>query len=424
MQTHIDTCTIVREGEEFAASRFSVDIPFEHTCHEEAVRMVFTEMMRAGCGTLSREALQDALGVLGVQMGVSNSGSILTFHFDARNDVLKKALPLYKTFISAPTFQAKELTRVKEYLKNTLALAREDAKGRAHDTFVNTAVSVRDWRFSYEIDEYIQAVGKVTRGDLLRLHKTLFAQQWKHTCAGSTPSCALITKALAASSPKVSHAIACVATEVSVLEKSVISLIDIPAKQNIEFSIGGLLPITFDHPDTPALTLGINVLGMYGGFTGRLMSTVREKEGLTYGIYGRLEDISRYDEGYWRIATFFNTKDTLRGIESTLREVRTLVHTGITEDELTRFKTIMHTRRVLEQDSLLRTLGSAHARHMGDIDDERYAAYIARIDALTVPEVNDALVRHLGGKPIIVSGAGPISTVKQEILKTFENTVI
>ncbi len=424
MVKHMNTRAILREGEEFAASRFSVDIPLEHTCREEAVRMVFIEMMRAGCGTLSREGFQDTLYTLGAQMGVSGSGSMLTFHFEARNDVLGKALSLYKTFITTPTFEAKELTRVKEYLKNTLALAREDAKGRAHDAFINTAVSTRDWRFSYEIDEYILALAKVTREDLRRLHAAIFSKQWMHTCGGSAQSCARIEKTLASCGARHTSPTECVTTAVSTLEKTFISLIDIPAKQNIEFSIGGTLPITFDHPDTPALTLGINVLGMYGGFTGRLMSTVREKEGLTYGIYSRLEDISRYDEGYWRVMTFFNTKDTLRGIESTLREVRALVHKGITLDELTRFKTIMRTRRVLEQDSLLRLLGSAHARHTADIDDERYAAYVACIDALTVEMVNDALVRHLGGKSIIISGAGPVSTVKTEILKTFENTVI
>lgn len=424
MQTHIDTRTVVREREQFVASRFSVDILLEHTCHEEAVRMVFTEMMRAGCGPLSREEFQNTLYTLGAQMGVSAFGSMLTFHLETRNEVLRKALLLYKTFITTPSFSARELLRVKEYLKNTLALTREDAKGRAHDAFVNTAVSVRDWRFSYDIDEYIQAVGKVTHGDLLRLHKAIFEQSWKHTVGGSTSSCVLVTKTLASCGMKITKPVECIASAVSMLEETAISLIDIPAKQNIEFSIGGMLPITFDHPDTPALTLGINVLGMYSGFTGRLMSTVREKEGLTYGIYCRIEDINHYDEGYWRIMTFFNTKDVLRGIESTLREVRTLVDKGITDDELIRFKTIMRTKRILEQDSLLRTLGSEHARHTGEISDEQYSEYIKRIDELTRKEVNDVLMRHLGGKHLVISGAGPVSAHKQDILRTFGNTVI
>lgn len=424
MQTYIDTRTVVREEAEFVASRFSVDIPEEHTCHEEAVRMVFTEIMRAGCGTLSREAFQDALHTLGAQMGVSDAGSLLTFNLEARTEVIKKALPLYKSFITTPAFHARELMRVKEYLKNILALAHEDAKGRAHDAFVNTAVDIRDWRFSFEIDEYIKAVGNVTRADLLKIHKAVFAHPWKHTVGGTETTCALVVKSIASYAPKQIHTEECVTTAVRTLESTSLTLTDIPAKQNIEFSIGGTLPITFEHPDTPALTLGMNVLGMYGGFAGRLMSTVREKEGLTYTTYSRLEDITRYDEGYWRIMTFFNPKDTMRGIASTLREVRSLAHKGITADELSRFKTIMRTRRILEQDSLLQTLGSAHARHTANIDDALYATYIAHIDALTLTEVNDALKRHLVGQPVVLSAAGPVSALKSEIAKTFENTVI
>ena len=77
-----------------------------------------------------------------------------------------------------------------------------------------------------------------------------------------------------------------------------LALRSIPSRQNIDFSIGAPLPITMHHPDYAPLLFGITVLGKWGGFTGRLMSTVREKEGLTYGIYAGTETFFNDEQGY------------------------------------------------------------------------------------------------------------------------------
>ena len=56
-------------------------------------------------------------------------------------------------------------------------------------------------------------------------------------------------------------------------------------KPSVSVIIGQPTGLRYKDPDALALRVGTAVLG--SGFTGRLMGTVRDKEGLTYNISAR-----------------------------------------------------------------------------------------------------------------------------------------
>ncbi len=58
----------------------------------------------------------------------------------------------------------------------------------------------------------------------------------------------------------------------------------------------------YSDPDNLPLRVGTAILGR--GFTGRLMSTVRDKEGLTYNIGASMGDDSIVD-GVWEVSASF-----------------------------------------------------------------------------------------------------------------------
>jgi predicted Zn-dependent peptidase len=160
---------------------------------------------------------------------------------------------------------------------------------------------------------------------------------------------------------------------------------------------------------------GITVLGKWSGFAGRLMSTVREQEGLTYGIYAKTESFMNEEQGYWRVMTFFSPKDAARGLTSTFREIKKIYEHGITKDELATFKQILHTGQVLKNDSTSSLLGELHAYHLQKFSLEEIEEHKKRLLSVTLSEVNAALKRYLDPATLTVSGAGPISSVKKEL---------
>lgn len=420
--TMVPYARILREHELFVTSVSSVHVEAPHTVTEEALRAVYALMIQSGSKGYSREEFMHAKNLLGMHLTVVTDDAYITFQLQARNEVLGKALSLFKTMLVTPTWNTAELKRVKEYLTNQLILSKEDARGRAHEHFVNEFVHENDWRYSFDTDAFIKAIAGVQVKHLVNLHAKVFESTWITTSGGPSASCKKVEQMLNSLSVKSPKSPQGTPYNILVHDNTILRFEDIPHKQNIEFSIGGALPFVTTNSAYPAFVFGMSVLAIYGGFTGRLMSTVREKEGLTYMIYGRIEDMTPQEQGYWRIATFFSPKDTERGIASTLHQINLMRTKGITEDELIRFKAILTTRYTLAKDSLLRSVSDMQGRRVSGISEETHADILKKIQTLTVSEVNSVMKQYLTTEALVISGAGPISGIRANLEKKFGNT--
>ena len=89
--------------------------------------------------------------------------------------------------------------------------------------------------------------------------------------------------------------------------------------------------LRYKDPDGLALHVGTAILG--SGFTGRLMGSVRDKEGLTYAISAAVSDDSLVD-GSWDISASFAPALLKKGIAATQREFDKWWRDGVTEQEL------------------------------------------------------------------------------------------
>lgn len=417
MKKELDGVHIIRNKERIASLLLTVTAHTKNSVREQALRCVYTEILLSGAGAYSREAWQDALGTLGATISISQDDGNINFSLQCLDTALPKTLKLFEVLFQDPHFAESELTRIKVLITNMLHQAKEDARGHALRTFIQNTITAADRRSEFSLTDFSRAVDTVTIAALSEFHRTLWNYDWLYTVGGSDTSVAHCKKSITQlqtlhTSEPVSTYQICKPIQT---EKVIVSLHDIPSKQNIEFSIGASIPMTRAAADYPAFVFGMSVLGIYGGFTGRLMSTVREKEGLTYGIYGRTELVTTHEEGVWRIMTFFNPKDAPRGIASTLREIALMHKKGITEDELTRFKNILHTRFTLTEDSLLKKIAEAHGLRVIGVTEEAYAEFKKSIQRLTCEEVNRVMKKYLDPKRLIISGAGPIASVAKEL---------
>ena len=89
-------------------------------------------------------------------------------------------------------------------------------------------------------------------------------------------------------------------------------------KTSISVLLGQATGLRYQDADTVALRVGTAILG--SGFTGRLMSTVRDKEGLTYGIGAGVSE-DTFVDGAWSINAAFAPALVEKGIVSTRREL-------------------------------------------------------------------------------------------------------
>lgn len=419
MSEMLQGTSVVRPGERIATLLLSVRAHTPQDPFQQAIRLMYAEVIQSGAGKLNKDAWQDALGDLGSFIRVSIDDGDIDLAVRSVDTSLKKTLALVAMLFSEPRFDIDEVECTRRNLINRLELAKEDARAASDQMFSEAIFSRKDRRSAYSIPSLIKEVAKVTVQDLRTLHTSLWSYPWIYTSGGGSESVATIDASVSAIWKKgvklVVEAPVYVPPPLRPLPEKRVLLRDIPNKQNIEFSMGAPLPLTRTDDTYPAFVFGMNVLGIPGGFTGRLMSTVREKEGLTYGIYGRVEEVTVMEQGVWRISTFFSPKDALKGLASTIREVHAMHTKGITEDELRRFKVILGTRYALINDSLLKQVAESHGLKKVGVTSAAYEEYKHRMQSMTVREVNNAMDLFLDPRNIVISGAGPIAGVRKEL---------
>jgi zinc protease len=184
-----------------------------------------------------------------------------------------------------------------------------------------------------------------------------------------------------------------------------------PDKPSVSVVMGQTSGLQYRDPDYQALRVGTSIFG--GGFAARLMSTVRNEEGLTYGIYSSL-DHDTFTDGDWSIEATFAPQNLEQGLASTKRQLAKWVEQGVTDQELADKKgDIVGTFKV----ALATTDGMAtallNAVHRG-YEVTWLDEYPKRIQALTKDDVNRAIKKYVKPGSLYLIKAGTVPGASQK----------
>jgi len=418
---HHSLATIVAPTSDVVVGHISIDIHTERTVADQAIALMYPDALLSGAGTYDRAKFLSAINLLGASIDIDTAQDVVHLTVKSTSDRFPKLMKLVEVMLSQPSFDSKELRRVRSTTVNELHEEQENSKVIAHDRLRNQFFGEHDRRYTHGIPETIEAVQAAKKRQLQSYHARVHAAHWTCSIAGPQSCIDAFTRTLGRlkRSPE---PIDRPSTHTQHEPSAGIVLADIPSRQNIDFSIGAPIPFTLHHADYVPLGFAIAVLAKWGGFTGRLMSTVREKEGLTYGIYGKLEGFTGTEQGYWRIMTFFAPEKSIQGLTSTFREITALYKSGISEAELERFKRILGTGQTLIQDSIFSQLRDLHTYHFQGFTVEEMWEHKARIDQLSRDEVNQAINTYLDPSTLTISGAGPTASVQKD-LESFARSV-
>lgn len=190
-----------------------------------------------------------------------------------------------------------------------------------------------------------------------------------------------------------------------------------PGRQHIEFPskqthlMIAQLGIDRRDPDYAALYLGNRVFGG-GGFGTRLMTEVREKRGLTYGVYSGFSAMQARGPFMINLQTRAELSDgTLQLIKDMLAE---FVSNGPTADELNNAKRELAGSFPLSTASNADIVGQLGSMGFYDLPLSHLEDFMRDVQALSVEQVKAAMAKHLNPEALVIVTAGP--TVPQEAL--------
>jgi len=181
--------------------------------------------------------------------------------------------------------------------------------------------------------------------------------------------------------------------------------VPIAGKNSISVHMGQRTGLSRNDEDFLPFQIGNSVLG--SGFAGRLMSTVRDEEGLTYSIYAsHTGDI--YTKGYWYTYASFEPEKLQQGMRSIQRELKRWVEEGITQEELENAQKRLSGRFKVGMASTMSMTVQMTILAQRGLDAGYLERYPDMLKEVTREQVNAVLRRYIDPDKIITVAAGAL----------------
>jgi len=348
------------------------------------------------------------------RVGASLAFSVGTETLGINGKCLAKDVPLLISLIAeqlrTPAMDEAEFAKVKKQYVAALQRALDDTDKRAADAYSRAVYPLGHPNRKTAADELIAATERTTLEAVKAYHAEYYGPTFLTLIlvgdVDSTAVQAKVAQAFAGWTGGKEPAIpSVVGGNVDAPRDQVVFMAD---KTNVSVVWGQATGLRYSDPDSLALRLGTEVLG--GGFTARLMGNVRDKEGLTYGIYGFMTGDNIRD-GDWRIWANFSPDLLDKGIASTKRQLTKWYDGGITPDELAKRKSgLIGDYKV----SLATSSGMAASIQntlLRGYELSRLDEYPAAVNALTLDQVNGAIKQHLNPEKMVIIKAGTVTAL-------------
>ncbi|MAB96787.1 MAG: peptidase M16 [Pseudomonadaceae bacterium] len=322
-------------------------------------------------------------------------------------DKREPALKLFGEVLGKPTFPQDSLDRIKNQV-----LAGFEYKKKNPGTLASQALFANlygNHPYAHPSDGNEKSIPAITREQLQAFHAKAYA-------AGNTvialvgdlsrTEAEALAAQVSADLPK-GPALAVIAQPQEPKAKT--EHIEFPSKQT--HLMIAQMGIDRRDPDYAALYLGNQIFGG-GGFGTRLMEEVREKRGLTYGVY------SGFSAMQARGPFMINLQTRAELSAGTLQLVKDLLadylKNGPTEDELNKAKRELAGSFPLSTASNEAIVGQLGSIGFYNLPLDYLETFMQQVQALTVEQVKTAMAKHLDPEALVIVTAGP--TVEQKEL--------
>ena len=353
---------------------------------------LMTALIEEGAGDLDSQgfaAARDGLAAeFSFRSGTDSVGVSARFLTENRD----QAIDLLKSALVTPRFDQVAIDRVRGQVIANLQSNEKDPGTLAGEAFNRMAFG--NHPYGTTGDGTIDSVTALTRDDIVAAHKAAIAHDRIYVAAAGDISAAdlgLLLDKLFGDLPKIG---APLPTRAEWLLKGGVTVQDFPTPQST--ILFGQQGIKRDDPDFFAAYILNEILGG-GRFSARLMTEVREKRGLTYGVGSNLVPM---DQAEMMIGQFSSANEkTAEAIQVVRDEWTKMATDGVTAQELAATKTYLTGSYPLRFDGNGQIAKVLVGMQMEDLPIDYAVTRNAQIEAVTLDDV-----KRVAGRMITPDG--------------------
>ena len=295
---------------------------------------LMTGLLEEGAGDMSAQEFQTRLEDLAASIRFRASDDVISISARFLTENKEEVIGLLRQALIAPRFDQEALDRVRAQVLSSIASDAKDPNAISSAVF--NAAAYGDHPYGSASEGTAESVSALTREDMIEAHRNALVRDRLYvSVVGDTTAEAIggLLDDLLGDLPQEGP----------------------PLPGNVTYDLdGGITVVDFDTPQSVALlgqggmkrddedffaaVIVNRVLGA-GGFESRLMTEVREKRGLTYGIRSYL--VPRFHSEVMLGSVASSNETVAEAIEVTRNEWARMANEGMTAEELEVAKTYM-----------------------------------------------------------------------------------
>jgi zinc protease len=373
-----------------------------------AVAQLVGAVLMRGTRNKSRQQIQDEMDKLKAQIDVSGGVNNATANIQTVEANLPGALKLAAEILREPSFPPAEFEQVRQQSIASIEEGRSEPQVLAMQGFerhINSIYPRGDVRYVGTVDEQIEDLKKVTIEEAKAFYHQFYgASEGEFTVVGQFEPAGIQTLGEQLFGDwKGAAPYTRIPSPYRKIEPANVK-IETPDKQNA-LSVGGqMFKMSDEDPDYPATIMANYLLG--GTFSARLVTRIRHKEGLSYGVGSQI-NVPTKDDGAMFLAYAISNPENAPKVEASfMDEVALTIKGGFTAEELAAAKKAWAEERLVgrSQDGPLAGLLAVRARWGRTMQFDQDLE--SKVAALTLEQVSAALGKAISTTSLTYVKAG------------------
>lgn len=382
---------------------------------EQGGRASFTaSVMDEGTRTYSGPEISERIERIGGNLGTSADWEATYASCAAMSWFLDHAVELLSEVVLHPTFPDHEVERIRRLRLTDLRQRLDRPQALASDWLA--AVLYAGTPYAVPLSGTAPALNALTRDDLVNFHQKALTSHGSTIVAVGDVDPEDLAQRLRdrlkpfGSPPTDEPSQATAISPPSTDEGLSVWIVDRPTATQAELRFGHPGP-SRSHPDWPALRLLSGLLG--GKFTSRLMLSLRERHGITYGVSSRF--VARRGPGPFLISTAVESGSAALAVREIVHELDRLQATAPPEEELR--ETADYLIGVLPQhfESVEQIADQIAAIDIFDLGLDYLERYPEEVRAVRPQDILEAAQSHLHPRRATLVAVGPADVLRPQL---------
>jgi len=377
---------------------------------------VVVEMLDEGTVKHTGEAIRDKLESMGASITFTCKGDRVSFDVRCLKKDIVTVLTLLAEQLYNPAFNAKRLEIVRARMIGGLHALKDDTRVRAEERFLQSLYPRFHPNYQFSIDEQTKYIKKITVKDLRRHYnfppkadQPRAENNILFVVAGDIEPVrirGILRRVFKRTNTAKSYQIA-IRHPKEITRKQSACCVPIKDKASVDIFWGQSVSLTRKHSDYYPFIIALEILGG-SGLTGRLMTTVREKKGLTYGLYAYIRGLEDGNSGHWCVWGTFAPELLERGKKEIKKELNFFVRRGVTEREVKAKKGKIVGEYII---SLSTTVGLANIILL-NVEEGHPKEYVDTVidqfEHTKIDDVNRVIKEYINLNSLVFTAAGSI----------------